>query len=76
MLYEKLTQSGIHRGVFAVLLGIMWLMPIVVGWMAYEAAHTHMKFLFGFCALGCLLELYAITFLFGGLKFIRTRQAN
>ena len=46
MLYEKLTQSGIHRGVFALLLGIMWLMPIVVGWMAYEAAHTHMKFLF------------------------------
>ena len=34
MLYEKLTKSGIHRGVFAVLLGIMWLMPIVVGWMA------------------------------------------
>jgi hypothetical protein len=32
-----------------------------------------MKLLFGFCAVGCLLELYAITFLLGGLKFIRTR---
>jgi len=73
MLFDKLTQSGIHRGVFAVLLGIMWLMHLVLGWIAYEAAHNHMKLIFGFCAVGCLLELYLITFLFGGLKFIRTR---
>jgi hypothetical protein len=45
MLFDKLSQSGIHRGVFAVLLAIMWLMPIVLGWMAYEAAHHHMKLL-------------------------------
>jgi hypothetical protein len=32
-----------------------------------------MKLVFGFCAVGCLLELYAITFLLGGLKFIRSR---
>jgi hypothetical protein len=74
MLFDKLSQSGIHRGVFAVLLGIMWLMPIVLGWIAYEAAHNHMKLLFAFCAVGCLLELYAITFLLGGLKLIRTRS--
>jgi hypothetical protein len=73
MLFDKLNQSGIHRGVFAVLLATMWLMPIVLGWIAYEASHHHMKILLGFCAVGCLLELYAITFLLGGLKFIRTR---
>jgi hypothetical protein len=51
----------------------MWLMPVVLGWVAYEASHNHMKLVFGFCAVGCLLELYAITFLLGGLKFIRSR---
>lgn len=73
MLYEKLLQSGINRAIFAVVLGIMWLSPIVFGWIAYEAAHIHAKLVFGFCAVGCLLELYLVTFLFGGLKFIRTR---
>lgn len=73
MLYEKLIQSGINRGFFAVLLGIMWLSPIVFGWIAYEAHGHHMKFGFAICAFLCLLEVYAITFIFGGLKFIRNR---
>lgn len=73
MLYDKLLKSGINRVFFATILAIMWLAPVVFGWIAFETSHHHGKMVFAFCAVGCLVEVYAITFLLGGMKYIRTR---
>ena len=73
MLFQNVAKSNVHRCFLAVLLGIMWIAPLILGWIAYESNSHHMKMAFGVCAVGCLLEVYAITFLFGGLNFIRSR---
>lgn len=74
MLFRNAAKSPINRVLFAVLLAIMWVAPVVFGWISYETHGHHLKMAFGFCAAGCLLEVYAITFLFGGLKFIRNGE--
>lgn len=73
MFYEKIVKSGINRKFFALLLAIMWLSPFVFGWVAYETHGHHMKFAFAVCSVACLLDAYALTFIFGGLNYIRSR---